>query len=163
MSSRKRVRTEINAKPEGPAKRRAVCSSPLQRSLSPPLLSLTQKNLKALTESQKSPSDPESCPVIANQTSCQPNDNLDTTLKLEAYKTFVDSNCPLPLPLAEHVKTAILAPRNPSILISPNAARLKKQRRAAAQQSKRNDIKQIEPHMLFRRETEDHSRVAAVP
>jgi hypothetical protein len=175
MSSRKRARSETCATPElsfsGPVKRRAVCSSPPRHSLSP--LPLTQRNLKALTDSLKSPSDPESSPVIANQrlglaksrpsSPTRPNNNLDTSLKLAAYQIFVDYGRELPLPLKEHVSTIILAPRDPDVPPSPNAGKIKQQRRVAAQQNERNGIKRIEPYMLFRGAAEDDPRVLAAP
>jgi hypothetical protein len=93
----------------------------------------------------------------------RPNNNLDTSLKLAAYQIFVDYGRELPLPLKEHVSTTILAPRDPNVPLSPNAAKIKQQRRVAAQQNERNGIKRIEPYMLFRGAAEDDLRVLAAP
>jgi hypothetical protein len=119
MPRRKRARSETCATPEssspGPAKRRAVCSSPPppppQRTPSPSL-PLTQGNLQALEDSQKS-SDPDSFPINADQplrpamsrppSPTRPNNNLDTSLKLAAYQILVDYDRELPLALKEHV------------------------------------------------------------
>lgn len=93
----------------------------------------------------------------------RPNINLDTSLKLAAYHIFVDYGRELPLALKEHVSTVILAPRDPNFPLSPNAAKIRQQRRVAAQQNERNGIKRIEPYMLFRGAAEDDSQVLAAP
>jgi hypothetical protein len=93
----------------------------------------------------------------------RPNNNLDTSLKLAAYQIFVDYGRELPPALKEHVSTVILAPRDPYVPLSPNAAKIKQQRRVAAQQNERNGIKRIEPYILFRGTAEDDPRVLATP
>jgi hypothetical protein len=89
----------------------------------------------------------------------RPNNNLDTSLKLAAYHIFVDYGRDLPSPLKEHVSTIILALRDLDVQLSPNAAKIKQQRRVAAQQNMRNSIKQIKLYMLFRGAAEDNARV----
>ncbi|KAF1347372.1 hypothetical protein EJ07DRAFT_142720 [Lizonia empirigonia] len=93
----------------------------------------------------------------------RPNNNLDTSLKLAAYQILVDYGRELPQALKEHVSTVILAPRDPNTPLSPNAAKIRQQRRVAAQQNERNGIKRIEPYMLFRGAAEDDPRVLAAP
>jgi hypothetical protein len=89
----------------------------------------------------------------------RPNNNLDTGLKLAAYHIFVDCGRDLPPPLKEHVSTIILALRDLDVQLSPNAAKIKQQRRVAAQQNKRNIIKQIKLYMLFCGAAEDNAYV----
>ncbi|KAF1998830.1 hypothetical protein P154DRAFT_564388 [Amniculicola lignicola CBS 123094] len=176
MFPRKRARSETCAAPGSASlrltKRRAVCSSPPspqpQHTLKPSL-PLTQQNLQALEDSQKSPSDPINTdhtlrPAMSRPSSpTRPNNNLDTSLKLAAYQILVDYGHELPLALKEHVSTTILVPRDPNVPLSPNAAKIKQQRRVATQQNERNGIKRIEPYMLFRGAAEDDPRVSAAP
>ena len=93
----------------------------------------------------------------------RPNNNLDTSLKLAAYQIFVDYGLELPRALKEHVSTVILAPRDPNVPLSPNAGKVRQQRRVATQQNERNGIKRIEPYMLFRGVAEDDAQVLATP
>jgi hypothetical protein len=100
--------------------------------------------------------------------SCPPsptrlNNNFNSSLKLESYQILLDYGHNLPPVLKEHVSIVILAPRDLNVPPSPNAAKIKQQRRVVAQQNKRNGIKRIEPYMLFRREAEDNPQVLAVP
>ncbi|KAF1948946.1 hypothetical protein CC80DRAFT_529721 [Byssothecium circinans] len=176
MPPRKRARSETCATPPpelpspGPAKRRAVCSSPPppqpEHTTPHPVLPLTQENLQALEDSQQSsPGSPGPLnPAMSRLPSpTRPNNNLDTSLKLAAYHIFVDYGRELPPALKEHVSTIILAPRGVGVPPSPNAAKIKQQRRVAAQQNERNGIKRIEPYMLFRGAAEDDPRVLPAP
>lgn len=51
--------------------------------------------------------------------------------------------------------------RDPNVPLSLNAAKIKQQRRVAAQQNKRNGIKRIKPYMLLRGAAENDQQVLA--